>query len=87
MAFLAITPSGLKEALRLAVATDTSVWCGSDAISEQAYLELQAHDLSRFEYELGTRDSGSLQDALRTISLHHPNEPVWVEASISGEYW
>lgn len=50
MAFLAITPNGLKEALRLAVATDTPIWCGADAISEQAYLELQVTDLSRFDY-------------------------------------
>lgn len=85
MAFLAITPTGLKEALRLAAITDTPVWCGADAISEPAYLDLQAPDLSRFDHELGTRDSATLQDALRAISLHHPNEHVWVDVPLTVE--
>lgn len=80
MALLAITPNGLKDALRLAADSRTAVWCGADAISEEAYGELKVKNLSRFNYELGARDPAVLEDALDTIDLHHPDEVVWVEA-------
>lgn len=57
MVFLAITPAGLKDALRLAAGSGTAAWCGADAISEQAYGELKAKNLSRLIYELEARST------------------------------
>ena len=42
MVYLAVTSSGLKDALRAANASD-AVWCGSDAISESDYATLTLH--------------------------------------------
>lgn len=81
MVFLAITPRGLKDALREASSSDTAVWCGADAIAELAYIALEAKDLSRFDYGLGDRDPFTMQGALETIALHHPNDVIWVEAA------
>jgi hypothetical protein len=79
--FLAITPDGLNDALRVAADSGSPIWCGADAIPEQAYLALKAKDLSRFIYDLGDRDPLALEGALNTIALHHPNEVIWVEVA------
>lgn len=83
MVFLAITPGGLKDALRVAVSSGTTVWCGADAVSEQDFAALKGTGLTRFAYELGARDPRVLEGALDTIDQHHPNEVVWVEAAVS----
>ena len=49
MIFLAITPTGLAQALRAATESD-AIWCGSDAISEADYAARQWSNLSRFGY-------------------------------------
>ena len=81
MVFLAITSTGLAEALRAAKADDT-VWCGSDAITEADFARLKHPNLSRFIYELGDRDL--IADAIVTIEEHHPGQSIWVEAASSN---
>ena len=85
MVFLAITPNGLKEALRLAADSGPPVWCGADAISEDDYCARKGKGLSRFIYPLGARDPLVLEGALDTIDQHHPGEVVWVEALASAD--
>lgn len=80
MVFLAVTPAGLEDALRESDRTGAAVWCGADAISEQAYAARRSKTLSRFTYDLGERDSQLLERALDTIEQHHSGEVVWVEA-------
>ncbi|MGE8317763.1 MAG: hypothetical protein ACN6O3_03395 [Comamonas sp.] len=80
MVFLAITTQGLEEALRAAEKTGQPVWCGSNAISEEQYQALKGKSLSRFNYELDSRDPEVLAGALDTIGEHHPGAIVWVEA-------
>lgn len=84
MVFLAITPKGLAEALRLAAVSGRQVWCGADAISEEAYTARKEKGLSRFIYPLGARDPLVLESAFDTIDQHHPDEVVWVEAPPSA---
>ncbi|RTQ34487.1 hypothetical protein EJP69_08640 [Variovorax gossypii] len=84
MVFLAITPRGLQDALQEAVNSATEVWCGADAISEEDFAARKGKGLTRFQYELGTRDPLILEDALDTIRQHHPSEVVWVEVLASG---
>ncbi|WP_431262584.1 hypothetical protein ACQ859_20940 [Roseateles chitinivorans] len=81
MVFLAITPTGLADALRAAKADD-AVWCGSDAITEADYATLKQPNLSRFIYELG--DRLLVSDAIGTIEEHHPHQIIWVEAAASN---
>jgi hypothetical protein len=83
--FLAITPTGLADALRVAADSDTAVWCGADAISRGEEVALGREELSRFSYGLGTRDPEVLESALGTIGQHHPGEVVWVEAAPTAD--
>jgi hypothetical protein len=78
MVFLAISASGLAEAISLACGAP--VWCGSDAISEEAFCELQGQNVSRFVYPLAGQGAEILADAVATIREHHPNERIWVES-------
>ncbi|MEQ6307243.1 hypothetical protein ABN448_08515 [Delftia acidovorans] len=78
MIFLAITSTGLAQALRAATESD-AIWCGSDAISEADYAAPQWSNLSRFAYSL--EDRVLIDDAVSTIEEHHPGHTIWVEAS------
>lgn len=78
MIFLAITPTGLAQALRAATEND-AIWSGSDAISEADYAARQWPNLSRFAYSL--EDRVLIDDAVSTIEEHHPGQTVWVEAT------
>ena len=79
MVLLAITSTGLRDALQLAAAHDASVWCSSDAITEAAYEALQAPDLSRFTYSLADASPEDLACAIGTIEEHHPGQTIFVE--------
>lgn len=79
MVFLALTPVGLAEALRVRGDKEDAVWCGSDAISEADYDALESANVSRIVYPLQGQDSEVLAEALGTIDEHHPGETVWVE--------
>lgn len=85
MVFLAITSTGLKEALRLAQADNSAAWCGADAISEADYLGQQDGNLSRFDYPLAGESREVIEGAIESVKEHHPNETVWVESG--GERW
>lgn len=80
MVFLAITPKGLAEALALAKANSSPIWCGSDAIGEAEYSNLRGANLSRFIYPLSGQSNSAIEGALETISEHHPGETIWVES-------
>ncbi len=80
MIFLAITSTGLAEALRTAKPGD-DVWCGSDAIGEDDYAALPSPKPSRFIYSLTGPDSADIiEGAVATIEEHHPGHTVWVES-------
>ena len=83
MIFLAITRDGLAKALAKA-SKDDAVWCGADAIDDEAYRSARIRGLSRFDYSLMGEDaSGVIEGALWTIAEHHPNQTIWVEATPS----
>ncbi|MBR7745330.1 hypothetical protein [Undibacterium baiyunense] len=79
MIFLAITPTGLKNALQVIDTSISAIWCGSDAISEIDYENLKGRNVSRFNYDLGGETRNVINRALETIEEHHPNEIIWIE--------
>jgi len=81
MVFLAITASGLTQAIALAKVQPFPIWCGSDALSESEHKELVGVDLSRFTYPLKGEASDVVVGALETIAEHHPGETIWVESN------
>jgi hypothetical protein len=76
MVLLAITPSGLKDALRIAEGGKTAIWCGADAISDEDYANLKRNHVSRFIYRLAGQGQDVLAGAIDTIEEHHPNQIV-----------
>jgi len=78
MVFLAITPGGLAESIRLAEGQEP-VWCGADAISEGEFDTLTGNNVTRFSYALGEAGRAQIADAVATIKEHHPGQRVWVE--------
>ena len=79
MIYLAITPAGLTDAMRIATSTD-AVWCGSGAVSDVEFA-LMRDKPSRFIYSF-TDDTATddLDGAVHTIAEHHPGQTIWVEA-------
>lgn len=80
MVYLAISRRGLAEALLAANPAGHSVWCGSDAISDEEYQARKPKNVSRFIFPLQTAEPGEIAGALATIAEHHPNETIWVES-------
>ena len=78
MVFLAITPGGLAESIRMAAGTE-AVWCGSDAISEAEFQALAATNLTRFSSALGEATPDKISEFVVTVQEHHPGQRVWVE--------
>lgn len=79
MVYLAITPQGLKHALRAVEKCAAPVWCGSDAISESDFENSECTSLTRFSYPLGGESHEVLAGAIETIEEHHPGESIWIE--------
>lgn len=79
LVFLAITPSGLHQAIELSKLSPMAIWCGADAISEADWDDLSGVDVSRFDYPLAGETPEVIQGALETIAEHHPQATVWVE--------
>ena len=79
MVFLAITSTGLHQAISLSKAIPLAIWCGADAIHEEDYENLHGLNISRFTYALANESPDVLEDALATIAEHHPNVTIWVE--------
>jgi len=79
MVYLAITSQGLQHALRAVEKCAAPIWCGSDAISESDFENLERSTLMRFSYALGGESQEVLTGAVGTIQEHHPGESVWIE--------
>jgi len=71
MVFLALTRSGLDDALALAKHAPVSIWSGANAISEEEFDAFAGADLTRFTCALDST-AEALDDALATIEEHHP---------------
>ncbi|WP_442783428.1 hypothetical protein, partial [Collimonas fungivorans] len=80
MVFLALTRSGLDEAIALNENADGAIWCGCDVITEYEFSGLNGRNISRFNFALFGADDETFSGALATIADHHPNERVWIES-------
>ena len=85
MVFLAITPEGLQQALIAAEKTGQPLWCGLNAISQEAFSAMAGSGLSRFDYALDPKDTDTLAGALDTIAQHHPASIVWLETAPAAD--
>lgn len=78
MVYLALTPQGLQEILDTAELAEVAVWCSADAISGDAFENLDRGNITRFLHPLA--DAATVRNALWTIADHHPGERIWIES-------
>jgi hypothetical protein len=69
------------EALELGKKLGCAVWLGADAVTEAEYERYGSEGVkvSRFIYRLSDAPHDVVEEALETITLHHPGETVWVQ--------
>lgn len=77
--FLAITPSGLRQAIALSEVSRFAIWCGANAISQSEYAALHDSDVTRFTYALDRESPEVVRRAIETIAEHHPDATIWIE--------
>ena len=80
MVYLAITRQCLHDLLAVSAVTGVPVWCGSDALSDDEFEQLNQGKITRFNYPLADADRSTFEDALGTIAEHHPGQHIWVES-------
>ena len=80
MVFLALTSSGLQDALQLRGPL-LAIWCGANVISAEEYKLRAVPVLTRFDYSPRASDGDAIARAIDTIEQHHPGETVWVEGT------
>ncbi len=81
MVFFLIEPNHLQAVLSLAKESNSEVWLGSDALTEQKLTELRVsgHKITRFSHALSGAAPSLVASDLITIKEHHPNEVIWVQ--------
>jgi hypothetical protein len=80
MVFVALTRSGLDEAIALNERTGGAIWCGCDIITEHEFSSLAGRNVTRFNFALIGAGDETFSDALATIAEHHPKERIWIES-------
>lgn len=80
MVFLALTRSGLDEAIALNESAGGAIWCGCDVITEYEFSDLIGRNVSRFNFALFGAVDETFSGALATIADHHPTEKIWIES-------
>jgi hypothetical protein len=81
MVFLVLTRAGYDELRRFTKQVPSPLWVGDGVLSEQEIAALYADGVavSNFNYTIDPRDESTVEEALQTVALHHPNETIWVE--------
>lgn len=80
MVFFVISRKSFEDYLSLAEKISTSLWISADILSASELKELRCRgvDVTDFNYEIGLSEVEVIDDAIKTIKEHHPNEVIWV---------
>ena len=81
MVVFAITREGYLELEPIIKTLNYPVWVGAGVLSTDELAELRSLglNLTDFSYAIEPTDIETIQGALETISMHHPEQRVWVE--------
>lgn len=81
MVVFAITREGYIELESIIKTLNYPVWVGAGVLSTNELAELRSLglDLTEFSYAIEPNDIETIQGALETIAVHHPEQRVWVE--------
>ncbi|MGD9719029.1 MAG: hypothetical protein AB7U24_07300 [Sulfurimonadaceae bacterium] len=81
MVYLVLEPNAVQEIIEIAKKTGAAVWVGSDAMTHEEQYKIAPTELNltRFAYPLSGADKETIEEALDTVKLHHPEENIWVQ--------
>jgi len=81
MVIFVATKEGYKELESIIRTGKYPVWVGAGVLSDNELNEIREVGvyLTNFSYPIDLGNSEVIEEALESISLHHPNERVWVE--------
>lgn len=81
MVIFVATKDGYKELESIILTGKHAVWVGAGVLSENELKEIREGGvhLTNFLYPIDLGNSEVVEEALESISLHHPGERVWLE--------
>lgn len=81
MVFLALTRKGFEELTARFGQPPSPLWVNAEVLSESELIRLrkQGWDVTDFTYPIAADKRSEIEDAVNTITEHHPGHTVWVE--------
>lgn len=80
--YLAITATGLQDALRIAEKTNATVWCGADATTQAEFDLYVGKPIFRVPLSLAAESNALVQGVVDAIREAHPTATVWIESRV-----
>ena len=81
MVIFVITREGFKELETIIKTAQYPVWISANILSKEE-LDLVRSlgvEITNFTYDISIQDINSINEALSTISEHHPHKRIWLE--------
>jgi hypothetical protein len=81
MVFLILTKEGFKDLGRFLKENKHPIWVNQGVLSQAEIEDLRASgiNLTDFTYHISIDDQKEINEAINTISEHHPGERIWIE--------
>lgn len=81
MVIFAITREGFLQLEPLVKSGTYILWIGDGVLSQEEIQDLRDRgiEVTNFSYPISPESREEIDDALQTISEHHPNTRVWME--------
>ena len=79
MVFLVLTKQGFQKVQKEVKINNLIIWVNNNILSENelTLYRNQGFQITNFFYTINSTDT--IEEALTTISEHHPNEPIFIE--------
>ncbi len=81
MVIFAITREGFLQVEPLVRSGTCILWVGDGVLTQEEITDLRGREVevTNFSYSISPESKEEIDDALQTISEHHPNTRVWME--------
>ncbi len=81
MVFFVVTSEGYKELCRTLIEPPSPLWVCEGVLTEAetGTLRSSGTSITVFNRVISSKDAGAIEEALYTITQHHPDERIWVE--------
>jgi hypothetical protein len=81
MVIFILTKDGFNNAGRFVEENEHPIWVSHGVLSQAEIDDLRTSEvnLTEFTYRISLNDQKAINEAINTISEHHPGECIWVE--------